>query len=120
VTSARLAVVLAGATLLFAAAAGARTDAAQKLRPSDEQGAGSFGYALAFSGDGNSLLVGGYKDSLGLGAAWVFTRESDGWKQQGEKLIAPDEKGTGWFGASVAMSGDGDTAVVGTDRKSVV
>jgi hypothetical protein len=43
----------------------------------------------------------------------VFNRASSTWSQQGTKLIATDESGRGEFGTSVALSGDGTTALVG-------
>ncbi|MBV8598072.1 MAG: hypothetical protein JO017_04550 [Actinobacteria bacterium] len=107
--------LVAGALAALVLAAPA---AGQTLLPSDEQGTGEFGYSLAFSGDGKTLLVGGYKDAIGLGAAWVFTALGGTWVQQGPKLIAPDEHGTGWFGQSVALSQDGNTAVIGIPQEN--
>jgi len=48
-----------------------------------------------------------------VGAAWVFTRSGASWTQQGPKLTASDEAGFGYFGDSVAISADGDTALIG-------
>src|SRR5204862_498329 len=48
-----------------------------------------------------------------VGAAWVFTRSAGTWSQEGPKLTASDEQGPGTFGASVALSADGNTALVG-------
>ena len=48
-----------------------------------------------------------------VGAAWVFTRSVSTWTQQGPKLTATDESGQGRFGSSVALSGDGTTALIG-------
>ena len=51
--------------------------------------------------------------SAGVGAAWVFTRSNGVWTQQ-QKLVGSGV--TGSFanqGASVALSADGSTAVVG-------
>jgi hypothetical protein len=61
--------------------------------------------------------VGGFGDNGGAGAAWIFTREAEVWRQHGPKLV-----GTGVIGGadaqqgiSVALSGDGKTAIVGGD-----
>jgi FG-GAP-like repeat/FG-GAP repeat len=70
------------------------------------------GYSVALSADGNTALIGGPQDSPG-GAAWVFTRNNGVWTQQGQKLIgngASANSGQGW---SVALSGDGNTALIG-------
>ena len=48
-----------------------------------------------------------------FGAAWVFTRSGSTWTQQGEKLTGGGEEENGRFGKSVALSGDGNTALVG-------
>ncbi len=79
-------------------------------------GAGHFGYSVALSGDGNTALIGGGSDSHGLGAAWVFTRASGKWTQQGSKLIGAGESAEGHFGASVALAADGKTALIGGYR----
>lgn len=81
-----------------------------KLIPSDATGSASFGDSVAFSSDGNTLLVGGPSDNAASGAAWGFVRAGTTWAQQGAKLVAPD--GGGNLGA-VALSADGNTALVG-------
>jgi hypothetical protein len=43
----------------------------------------------------------------------VFTRSGSTWDQQGPKLSGGGESGAGNFGRSVAMSGDGNTALIG-------
>jgi hypothetical protein len=43
----------------------------------------------------------------------VFTRSGSTWAQQGEKLMGGEEQGDAGFGKSVALSGDGSTALVG-------
>jgi hypothetical protein len=87
-----------------------------KLTPSDETGAGAFGYHVALSSDGNTALVGGSHDTNYAGAAWVFTRQGGAWVQQGGKLTPKDESPGRFgdrFGESVALSSDGKTALVG-------
>jgi hypothetical protein len=84
-----------------------------KLTGSGESGEGQFGYSVALSGDGNTALIGGNIDNTGVGAAWVFTRSGSTWTQQGEKLTGSGETGKGALGYSVALSGDGNTALVG-------
>jgi FG-GAP repeat len=76
-------------------------------------GEGEFGTSVALSADGNTALIGGPGDNEKVGAAWVFTRSGSGWTQQGEKLTGADETGDGKFGGSVALSADGNTALIG-------
>lgn len=77
------------------------------------------GWSVAISADGNTAATGGYADSatittLGVGAAWVFVRDSAGiWKQQGNKLVGRGAVGSAAQGSSVAISADGNTIMSG-------
>jgi hypothetical protein len=86
-----------------------------KLVGSAAVGRASQGRDVALSGDGNTALIGGPSDNLATGAAWVFVRSRQTWRQQGSKFVGAG--GTGPRGASqgwsVALSSDGDTALVG-------
>jgi len=84
-----------------------------KLTASDEAGAGYVGDSVALSADGNTALIGGPDDNNRAGAAWVFTRSGSTWTQQGAKLTGGGESGAGRFGSSVALSADGNTALIG-------
>src|ERR1700690_2421614 len=53
------------------------------------------GWSVAISADGNTAIVGGYGDNGNIGAAWIYTRSSSVWTQQGKKLV-----GTGAVGES--------------------
>jgi hypothetical protein len=82
---------------------------------------------VALSADGNTAIVGGVGDnpflpsgldfSLTQGAAWVWTRSGGVWTQQGNKLVGSgnytDVTGFSYQGVAVALSGDGNTAIVG-------
>ena len=83
-----------------------------KLTGGGESNPGSFGFSVALSADGNTALVGGNSDHGNDGAAWVFTRTAGVWKQQGAKLTG--DAGA-QFGSSVALSSDGNTALIGGD-----
>jgi hypothetical protein len=85
----------------------------QRFTASDETGPGQFGISAALSADGNTALIGGPHDNGQAGAAWVFTRSGSTWSQQGGKVTPKDESGEGEAGASVALSSDGNTALVG-------
>ena len=66
---------------------------------------------MALSSDGNRALVGG---SIGpVGAVWMFRRSGTTWTQQGPKLVGTGAVGRASQGSSVALSGDGDTALDG-------
>ena len=71
------------------------------------------GVSVALSDDGNTAIVGGPYDSRSTGAAWVYTRSGDVWAQQGSKLVGAGTVGSARQGASVALSADGNTAIVG-------
>jgi hypothetical protein len=71
------------------------------------------GISVALSSDGNTALVGGANDNGSIGAAWVFTRSNGTWTQQGGKLTGSGSSSGSLLGSSVALSGDGGTALVG-------
>ena len=73
----------------------------------------SEGWSVALSADGNTALVGGNNDNNAVGAVWVFTRSGGVWSQQGSKLVATDATVNARVGNSVALSADGNTALVG-------
>ena len=75
---------------------------------------GHFGQSVALSADGNTALVGAPTAGSGAGAVLVFTRTGSTWTQQAELTpTSGEEIGSGGFGSSVALSKDGDTAVIG-------
>jgi FG-GAP repeat len=84
-----------------------------ELVPDDASGSSTFGFSVALSANGKTALVGGIADNAHAGAAWVFTGSGATWSQQGPKLTPTDESGDGEFGYSVALSHNGDTALLG-------
>jgi hypothetical protein len=87
-----------------------------KLQGLGRIGAAMQGHGVALSADGNTALLGGYYDNNYQGAAWVFIRDAGSgmWSQQGNKLIGTGSANTSpQLGYSVALSGDGNTALVG-------
>jgi hypothetical protein len=70
------------------------------------------GSSVSISADGNTALVGAPGDNAGAGAAWVYTRSGTSWSQQ-SKLVGTGATGAARQGTSVAVSADGNTAVVG-------
>ena len=71
------------------------------------------GRSVSISGDGQTAIVGGILDNGGAGAAWVWTRSGETWTQQGNKLVGFDTIGNANQGNAVALSADGNTAIVG-------
>src|SRR5205807_278629 len=72
-----------------------------------------FGSSVALSADGNTALISAPFDNGAIGAAWVFTRLSETWTQQGSKLTGGEAKERPEFGQSVALSANGNTALIG-------
>jgi hypothetical protein len=71
------------------------------------------GWSVALSGDGNTAMIGGWGDDDNSGAVWVWTRSGGVWSQQGGKLNGSGAVGKSEQGFSVALSADGNTAIVG-------
>jgi uncharacterized protein (TIGR03437 family) len=104
----------AGAAWVYTRSGGVWTQQGGKLVGAGA--VGSFvwqGYAAALSSDGNTAIVGGPWDNGDTGAAWVFTRSDGVWTQQGSKLVGAGAVGGASQGQSVALSADGNTAMVG-------
>ncbi|MGP0101623.1 MAG: hypothetical protein ACLPUT_08390 [Solirubrobacteraceae bacterium] len=102
-----------GAAFVFTRSGSTWTQQGPKLTGGGEVGSAWFGESVALSADGNTALIGGPTDDGQVGAAWVFTRSGSTWTQQGEKLTGGGEQGEGFFGKNVALSADGDTALIG-------
>ena len=108
----------AGAAWVFTRSGGVWTQQGSKLVGSGAVlagagGSGGQGYSVALSADGNTAVVGAPTDNAAAGAAWVFTRNSGVWTQLGSKLVGTGAVGKAEQGSSVAISGDGNTIIVG-------
>ena len=106
-----------GAAWVYTRSAGAWAQQGLKLVGTGIVGSeANQGSSVSLSADGNTAMVGGFSDNTELGAAWVYTRSSGAWAQQGLKLV-----GTGVVGGvprqgtSVSLSADGSTGIVGGD-----
>jgi hypothetical protein len=102
-----------GAAYVFTRSGSTWTEQAA-LFPSDIGDNKYFGAALDISSDGNTALIG---SNVGLfasndGAAYVFTKSGATWTEQA-KLVSSDLAANDEFGVSVALSKDGNTAIVG-------
>ena len=102
-----------GAAWIFTRSNGVWTQQGSKLVGSNAVNGSYQGWAVALSNDGNTALVGGYRDNDDIGAAWVYTRSNGVWTQQGSKLVGTGASGNAYQGNSVALSADGNTAIIG-------
>ena len=109
----------AGAAWVYTRSGGTWTQQGAKLVGSGVGGGAGAeqGYSVALSADGNTALIGGPLDdaseSGGVGAAWVFVRANGVWTQQGAKLVGSGATGIAGQGVGVALSADGNTALIG-------
>lgn len=96
----------------------------QKLLSSDIAPSDLFGYSVALSDDGNTALIGAIGKRIGSndyqGAAYVFIRSGVGANfSESQRLIASDGAASNHFGDAVALSGDGNTALISADSKTI-
>lgn len=79
-----------------------------------------FGYSVSLSSDGNIAIVGAWQENTATpppsttqnGAGYIFTRSGSIWTQKA-KLLANDRAIGDRLGTFVAMSGNGDLAILG-------
>jgi hypothetical protein len=102
-----------GSAFLFTRPSGGPWTPSVKLAGSEARAGAHFGRSVAISSDGSRALVGAPGDSGYAGAAWSFARHGSTWVAAATKLVGAGEVGNGHFGKSVALSGDGTTALVG-------
>jgi hypothetical protein len=104
---------LAGAAWVYTRSGDVWTQQGIKLVGTGAVGQSGQGFSVALSPDGATAIVGGPYDNSNTGAAWVYTRRGDVWTQQGNKLVGTGAAGIASQGSSVALSADGNTAIVG-------
>ncbi len=92
-----------------------------KLLASDKADSDNFGYAVSFSADGNTAVVGAYNENdsgtTDNGAVYIFTGSGSTWTQQA-KLLASDKADGDIFGSSVSVSANGNALVIGAYDES--
>ena len=101
-------------TLLFTS--WANSSEQQRIQPSSPAQDDRFGRSVSLSADGNTAIVGAWLSSVSstfAGAAYIFTRSGSTWSQQ-QRLLASDIQATDYYGVSVSISNDGNTAIVGS------
>jgi hypothetical protein len=115
---ARLAVGFAALALVAGATAGGFKVPSADFVPADPAAPGDFGESVAVSADGATVLVGGDRSGTATAVA-VYTRAGSSWTKQAELTPTSLTTNAG-FGAAVALSADGNTAIVGdTGLKTV-
>jgi hypothetical protein len=108
-----------GASWVFTRSGGGGWSQEAKLIAGDATGMARQGYSVSLSRDGSTAFIGGPADDGDVGAAWVFTRSNGVWSEQA-KLVGTDAIGHSGQGASVSISADGNTAIVGGPGDHVV
>ena len=92
----------------------------QKLLSPDISSNDSFGASVSISADGLTAVIGagseGYSEGSGGGAAYIYTISGSTWTYQA-KLTASDNAVGDFFGESVAISADGNTALIGANAE---
>jgi hypothetical protein len=103
-----------GAAWVFTRSGGIWTQQGAKLVGSiGAVGVAWQGRSVALSGDGNIAVVGGPKDNGGIGSAWAFIRSAGVWTSYGAKMVGGGALGAAEQGTSVALSSDGNFAMIG-------
>jgi FG-GAP repeat protein len=102
-----------GAAWVFTQSGGVWTQQGSPLFGTDVTAEAEQGSSVALSADGNTAIVGAPFDEDHTGSARVYTRSNGIWTQQGPTLAPSDAVGNSNFGTSVALSADGNTAIVG-------
>jgi hypothetical protein len=98
---------------VFTRSGGTWTQQGAKISGTGSIGSAWQGSSVALSADGNTMMVGGTGDNLSSGAAWAYTRTNGIWTQQGGKIPNPENFNPSMFGNAIALSADGNVAVVG-------
>jgi hypothetical protein len=102
-----------GAAWIFVHSGATWTQQGPKLVPANGNGpAAEVGSSVAISANGNTALIGSASDSNMVGAAYLFTRSGTTWTEQ-QRLTGTGQTGSAFFGTGVALSSDGQTAMIG-------
>lgn len=83
----------------------------KKLIASDGAVSDDFGISVATSASGNSVIIGAAFDDSSKGSAYFYSWDGIEWAER--KLTASDGVAGDDFGRSVALNGDGSSALVG-------
>src|SRR5271154_1652921 len=84
----------------------------EKLTSAEVKEFAEQGGSVALSTNGDTALIGAPFYKTGAGAAWIYVRTGEIWTQQA-KLTGKDASALAHQGYSVALSADGNTALIG-------
>ena len=102
-----------GAAYVFTRSGSAWNQQGAPLIDAENSEETEFGSSVALSSDGSTALIGALNKNESTGAAYVFTRSGEAWSQQSGTLLGSGAFPEGEFGASTALSADGNTALIG-------
>jgi hypothetical protein len=105
-----------GAAYVFSEPNGGWTTGTEtaKLTASNGQVGEDFGFSVAMSGDGSTVVVGGPALNLSpVTGTYVFSEPPGGWQPATETAELPPDQGQSALGEAVAISNDGGTIVSG-------
>lgn len=107
-----------GAVWIFGRSGSTWTQAGPKLAAPAQAGTGpQFGESVALSADGGTAIVGAPDASTDNGgASYALTREPSGWSLAPLVPQPNPALGAALLGSSVAISADGETALIGSPR----
>jgi len=98
---------------LTAPGGGKATEGSEPCKPPKSETGCAFGASVAISGNGDTALIGEPPAGAGTGAAWLFERGEDGTWTLVTQLNPATAHGALDFGTSVALSENGEVALVG-------
>jgi FG-GAP repeat len=101
---------LGAAPAVVAGGAGPAQTQQQELEAPDGVPGDFFGETVSLTADGHTALVGAPFRTVG--AAYLFTEQGGKWRLE-QELQSPAGSATDTYGYSVALSGDGSTALLG-------
>ncbi len=103
-----------GAVYVFKRVNGVWSQQGAKLTPTGTIGNNQyFGYSLSLTADGNTAIIGAQGDNAYAGAAYIFTQTNNTFSQVTKFVSVGGIGVVQYFGSSVAISADGNTAAVG-------
>lgn len=101
-----------GAVYVFTRSGGSWSQQGSPIKATSPAANDRFGGAVALSNDGNTLAVGAPGRNADAGSAYVFVRSGTSWTEEDNRTASNAGAGDE-FGASVALSNDGNTLAVG-------
>ncbi|HUB70985.1 MAG TPA: hypothetical protein VL984_11235 [Acidimicrobiales bacterium] len=108
----------AGAAYVYTASGGTWATSPSPVATFTGASGDSLGYSVALSGDGQTALVGARDANSEGGAAYVYTASGGTWSSTPAPVATINGAGGEFLGFSVALSADGETALVGAANEN--